>query len=322
MTGSSTLRRKGDPKGGGRDAIEAFELLSNQTRLAILLALWESVEANDERHGVPFSELADRIDYDSPGNFNYHLKKLTGRYVRKTDRGYLPTEAGGNVIRAIRAGAITRDVSLGPFEIDDLCPYCDGVVEVRYEDTHIVARCTECDGPFLETSCGESRLVVSHRELPPAGVQNRGPTAAVDAYLTRVGHLGFSMLAGTCPECASKPRVSTLVCPDHNSGARGCETCGQPYHSWTEMVCTHCKFGMGVPTRWLPIRNPRVGSFFQERGVDVTRGFSLELWSVLDEADEHVRSTDPLELVITYRIEGERLSVRVEDVVTVVDISE
>ncbi|MFB6296623.1 MAG: winged helix-turn-helix domain-containing protein [Halobacteriales archaeon] len=316
-------------EGVDTQAIEAFELLSHEARLAILLALWEAYDPSGEHPAVPFSELAERINYDSPGNLNYHLDKLTDHYVRKTGDGYHNTEAGNRVVRAVRAGAITRDVAFGPFDIDGLCPYCGAAAEVSYADTHIMARCTECTGTFIE---GEqparephpehSRGIITRQEFPPAGVQNRDPEAAVGAHLTRTGYLGFSMLAGTCPECAGRTRVSTTCCPDHDAEAPACESCGRQYAAWTGMVCGHCRFAIGAPSRWLPIRDPRIGAFFQERGVDVTPGFSMELWSALDRADERIVSEDPVELAFTYRLGEDELPARVAGDMTVLEVGD
>lgn len=309
-------------------AIEAFEILSNEARLAILLTLWEAYDPAEERPAVSFSDLVERIDYDSPGNLNYHLDKLTGQYVRKTEDGYHNTEAGNKVVRAVRAGAITQDVAFGPFEIDEFCPYCDGTVAVSYDDTHIMARCTNCTGTFIEGAqparephLESSRGIVTRQEFPPAGVSNRDPAAAIQAHLTRTGYLGFSMLAGTCPECAGQTHVATTLCHDHEAG-EVCESCGRRYAAWTGMVCTHCRFAIGAPSRWLPLRHPAIGSFFQERGFDVTPGFSMELWSVLDRADERILSSDPIELEFSYRADDDRLTARVEGDMTVADIHE
>lgn len=313
-------------------AIEAFEILSNEIRVAILLTLWEAYDPSGDHPAVPFSELDERIDYDSPGNLNYHLDKLTGRYVRKTAEGYHNTEAGDKVIRAVRAGALTQNVSFGPFEIENLCPYCDGTAEVSYADTHIVARCTECTGTFLEGAQparephpdhpDHSRGIITRQEFPPAGVQNRAPEAAVQAHLTRTGYLGFSMLDGVCPECAGQTHVSTTLCPEHDTDAEMCESCGRKYAALTGMVCGHCRFAIGAPSRWLPIRHPTIGSFFQDHGVDVTPGFSMELWSALDQADEQILSSDPVELEFTYRLDGDILSATVEGDMTVTEIAE
>jgi hypothetical protein len=37
---------------------------------------------------MPFSELYEAVDVDDPGKFNYHRKKLLGRFVRKDEDGY------------------------------------------------------------------------------------------------------------------------------------------------------------------------------------------------------------------------------------------
>lgn len=316
----------GDPEAY---AIKAFEILSNEIRLAILLTLWEAYDPSGEQPGVPFSELDERINYDSPGNLNYHLDKLTGRYIRKTDEGYHNTEAGNKVIRAVRAGALTQNVSFGPFEIDGLCPYCGDTAEVSYADTHIMARCTECAGTFNE---GEQparephpdnlRGIITRQEFPPAGVQNREPAAAVEAHLTRTGYLGFAMLAGTCPECAGQTHVSTTLCSDHDADAEVCASCGRQYAAWTGMICGHCRFAIGAPSRWLPIRHPTIGSFFQDHGVHVTPGFSMALWSALEKADEQILSSDPVELEFTYRLDGDIISATVEGDMTVTEIAE
>ncbi|MFB6253732.1 MAG: winged helix-turn-helix domain-containing protein [Halobacteriaceae archaeon] len=310
-------------------AIEAFELLSNETRLAILLALWEIYDPASDHNTITFSDLATRINYDSPGNLNYHLEKLVGLYVRKTENGYHITEAGNKVIRAIRAGAITQTVSFGPFEIDDFCPYCNGTVEVSYSDTHIMARCTECIGTFIEGDqpareprLNNSRGVITRQEFPPAGVHNRSPEAAIQAHLNRTGYLGFAMLAGTCPECAGKTRISTTLCTDHEMTSQGCESCGRAYRSWTGMMCQHCKFAIGAPSHWLLIRHPTIGAFLKDHGIDVTPGFSMELWSALDQADMQINSADPVKLGINYKLNGDKLSAMVKEDMTVISVGE
>lgn len=166
---------------------------------------------------------------------------------------------------------------------------------MSYADTHIVARCTDCTGTFVdgeqparESHPENSQGTITRQEFPPAGVYNRDPAAAVQAHLTRTGYLGFSMLAGTCPECAGQTRVATTLCHEHDADAPICEEYGRQYAAYTGIICGYCRFAIGSYSRWPPIRNPAIGSFFQERGVDVTLGFSMKLWSALDRADERV----------------------------------
>ena len=59
---------------------DAFELLGNETRVRILQTLGTADEP------VPFSELHDRVGLRDSGQFNYHLDRLVGHFLQKTDR--------------------------------------------------------------------------------------------------------------------------------------------------------------------------------------------------------------------------------------------
>ncbi|WP_123538752.1 winged helix-turn-helix domain-containing protein [Halosimplex salinum] len=71
---------------------DTFTLLSNETRVRILAAL-----ADSDAEAVRFSDLRSRVGVTDSGQFNYHLEKLRGELVAKTDDGYALTDAGGRV---------------------------------------------------------------------------------------------------------------------------------------------------------------------------------------------------------------------------------
>lgn len=54
----------------GPRAIEAFSVLGNETRLSVLLTLWDAYEPWDEEGAVPFSELRERLGRPDSGRFN------------------------------------------------------------------------------------------------------------------------------------------------------------------------------------------------------------------------------------------------------------
>jgi DNA-binding transcriptional ArsR family regulator len=89
----------------GPAATEAFKLLGDETRLAILLALWEAHEPFADGDAVGFSTLRDRVGTADSGRFNYHLDRLTDHFVRRTDDGYELREAGLTVGRSVIAVA-------------------------------------------------------------------------------------------------------------------------------------------------------------------------------------------------------------------------
>ncbi|MFB6198976.1 MAG: hypothetical protein ABEI52_12035, partial [Halobacteriaceae archaeon] len=51
----------------GERATQAFELLSDETRLAILVALWEAFEPFDGGNSLRFSELRSRVPSTDSG---------------------------------------------------------------------------------------------------------------------------------------------------------------------------------------------------------------------------------------------------------------
>ncbi|MDY6764143.1 MAG: helix-turn-helix domain-containing protein, partial [Halobacteria archaeon] len=97
---------------------EAFNVLGNTTRVRILKTLGEADGS------LSFAELRDKVGHDDPGNFNYHLSKLEGHFVRKTDEGYELQSAGERVIEAVLSGAMTETPVLEPTQTDIICHHC------------------------------------------------------------------------------------------------------------------------------------------------------------------------------------------------------
>lgn len=84
----------GDEDGG--DGPDLFELLSDGTRRRIIDVLYQSSESS-----LRFSELTRRVDVHDTGRFNYHLRRLRGTLVRKTEDGYRLTDRGIVVAEAV-----------------------------------------------------------------------------------------------------------------------------------------------------------------------------------------------------------------------------
>jgi hypothetical protein len=91
----------------GSHATEAFALLGNETRLAILLALWEEHDPHASDNVVSFSEIFDRVEYEDPGSFSYHLQELEGQFIRQyaDGGGYELRVPALRFIHAVIAGA-------------------------------------------------------------------------------------------------------------------------------------------------------------------------------------------------------------------------
>lgn len=123
-TNSAELSLEAAAGAAGPHTTEAFAHLANETRLAILLALWEMYDPHAKENAVPFSELYDRVDYGHSGNFSYHLEQLEGQFVRKRADGYELRKPGLKVVRSVIAGAGVEDATLERTPIDQACHHC------------------------------------------------------------------------------------------------------------------------------------------------------------------------------------------------------
>jgi DNA-binding transcriptional ArsR family regulator len=88
-----------------RNLAAVFDLLSDGTRLAIVRALAEHRHDDPAHVALTFSELRERVGARDAGRFNYHLGKLRGVLVEKTDAGYRLTPRG------VTAGALLLDTT-------------------------------------------------------------------------------------------------------------------------------------------------------------------------------------------------------------------
>jgi DNA-binding transcriptional ArsR family regulator len=137
----------------GQQATEAFRILGNETRLAILLALWDAQEpggpvSEDEGMALSFSALRERLGRPDSGQFNYHLNKLVGPFVEQSEAGYTLTPPAEQILHTILAGTLTDAPSLDGELVDVGCYRCGAPTVVDYEDGALTWYCTSCEGAF------------------------------------------------------------------------------------------------------------------------------------------------------------------------------
>ena len=96
-----------------------------------------------------FSELMERVNVADSGRFNYHLTKVVGTFVKKSDDGYALRGPGQLLYEALVAGTLTDRQSIEPFSVDD-CPDCNGKLSVAYHSDHLITvKCVDCD-PLID----------------------------------------------------------------------------------------------------------------------------------------------------------------------------
>jgi DNA-binding transcriptional ArsR family regulator len=171
---------------------DAFALIGNETRLAILEALWRA-----EDGPVRFSALNEMVGMRDSAQFNYHLGKLTDQYVRKVEEGYELRTAGAKVVRAVLAGSFTEHPRLEPFTTEDGCTRCGEALVASYDEEMLALDCPECGRAHGEYS------------FPPGGLNDRTNEEILEAFDQRVRHLHCLAKDGVCPECSG--RMSTTI---------------------------------------------------------------------------------------------------------------
>jgi len=316
----------------GPETTEAFKLLADETRLAILLALWEEYDTPPDDN-VPFSRLLDRVDYDTRGNFSYHLEKLEGRFVTQhTERGgYELRTAGLNLVRSIIAGTGIDDVSVEDAELDESCPVCDApTTTINYHDGVVLWTCTECDGVSPGVSMwGElknhMRGVVGLTQFEPAGVVDRTPEELRAASWVASHQRARSMVSGLCPTCSGSVDSRLEYCRDHDPHG-GCDNCGWLLRLLAHFECRTCEDHVVVDPKRLPLFHPTVVAFYDDHGIS-TRvrtddlGSARRLFDLMTDHDGEIVSEDPLRVAITASADGDEVRVTIDDTASIIDVS-
>lgn len=309
----------------GPHATEAFALLGNETRLAILLALWEAYDPRADDDAVPFSELYDRVDYDDPGNFSYHLEKLEGQFIQQAseDEGYELRGAGLNLIQTIIAGAGASDTTLDTAEIDRDCWRCGAPTAVMYQDGVLYQVCTDCEGITTKGTTPDGFL--NGMRLDPAGLIDREPEELLAAAAVAAYRHMRTMLEGLCSACSGPVDTALETCADHDPEGI-CDSCGRTHAIWTRFQCRVCKDQHCTTPTMLAMFHPAVTAFYYDHDISIqwrvdefeTVKQTLEL--VTNHHEMALSSEDPLRATVTVSLDGDQCRLIYDETARVVDV--
>lgn len=313
----------------GPHTTEAFKLLSDETRLAILLGLWEAYDPHAKDTGLSFSELYDRVSVRDSGTFTYHLDQLLGHYVEETEGGYRLRNSGLKIVRAVIAGAGLEDSRLPPTEIPRSCFYCDAQVELSYEDERLYQICPECEGHIGPDSAEEAPrgTLVVYDNFNPAGLADRSPEEVFVAGTIEYHRAVTLLIRGVCPECSGPVAESLEICDDHAADqGELCSTCGTWNEARVRYVCSVCKYSGSYPAWAAVFDHPAIVSFYYEHGFEMTFGLDDpadcgRVWDRLVR-DQTLVSTDPVRLRVTVPYDEDELQLTLDgnlDVIAVTD---
>ncbi len=301
----------------------AFALLADETRLEILRTLSETDEP------LAFSTLFERSEYDDSSNFTYHLDKLEGHFISRTDDGYALRQAGRRVVEAVIAGTVTEDPVVERARTERPCPFCSAPIEVSYRQERVEMHCSECPGALRhvdprEQLDTEDEMVghLGNMSLPPAGVQGRTPTEMLKAAQSWKHLDVMADSAGFCSRCSGIIKHSVTVCEDHDGTGGICNQCDRRYAVLFEVECETCHYSKkGIAPACL-LAKTELLSFLTEHGGNplIPDTFDVEPGAVAD-YEEKVLSVDPFKAAFTFTIDDDALTLTIDEDVSVVDVT-
>jgi len=290
---------------------DAFGLVANETRVGILQALWEVQDP------LTFSQLRDRVGVADSGQFNYHLSKLAGRFVRKVDgdtgpdcdhgdewpsthdgrasEGYVLTYAGRRVVTAIVSGTFTESATVDPFPVGD-CYRCRGQLTARYAEATVTIACEDCGAPVTKYEAPPNLVRGYEREELPAALSRWAMTQFETAK------------RGFCPFCAGRTHPTLGELP-----------AGAPDVPVVEYECETCGVTSSAAVSTVVLTHPEVVAFHDDHGIDLTETPPWELeWLFAETAT--VESEDPCRIRIAPSIDGDEMHVTLDGEMQVIDI--
>lgn len=299
---------------------EAFALVADETRLEILRMLAETDKV------LAFSTLFEHSEYDTRSNFSYHLDKLEGHFVSRTDEGYALRQTGRRVVEAVIAGTVTDDPVIHRVSTDRQCPFCSAPIEVSYQQERVEMFCTECPGIANHEESGEEFATqfgsLGAISLPPAGVDGRTPTELLNAAKVWTHLEILATSAGVCVRCSGIIEHSITVCEDHAPSGGVCDHCDRRYAVLFEVECSQCHYNReGIALACL-LSKTELLSFFTDHGLNP---LIPETHDRISESpanyEEQVLSIDPVRATFTFTADGDALTLTIDEDVSVIDVT-
>ena len=316
----------------GVTAADAFAALGNDKRVAIVRALAEA------EGPMSFSDLQDAVEIDDSGQFNYHLGKLVGIFVRQVEPGEEQAPSTPGETRDATTSGETPDAAAsGETSRGDGRGARNGGYELTYAGENVLGAilagtytpsgfetefelteaCRDCGEPLQATyenervtvRCEACDVTISRLGLPPGAFEGRDR-----AELTRLfsrwilDHAAFAT-DGICLNCTGVMTGRLL---------EGGDTLEWTDHE-TRFECDRCGYTITLSVNVYLLSHPAVAAFYHEHGVDVRDGGT---WNLPSHRSPDVRTveTDPLAVVSRIELDDEVLSVRLEEDLSIPEV--
>lgn len=278
-----------------RDATEAFDLVSDATRVDIVRALVERRRERPDAPALPFVELRERVGLADSGNFNYHLGRLRGHFVEKSESGYRLTKTGRALAGAMVSGVYTDEARVEGTDLPGPCSQCGESVVGSYADG------------VLSAACGNGH-VAFEATLPPGAIDGRSVEDLFELSALTTQWTAELATAGACRSCLGTVERS-VVETDHE---------GIDFYGF-RATCDRCGLRFETSIGFAVVRHPAVVAFYHDHGIDLR---TRPPWTLdFCDATEPVTlvSDDPFRVRVEIRLDGDELRLTLDEEATVVE---
>lgn len=236
-------------------AAGTFDLLADETRWAIVCELAKHRRYAYQPRGLSFAELRRAVDVADGGRFNYHLNKLLGAFVNKTDGKYILTNQGFELVGSVLAGDYESTNTTRRELIDERCNRCENTLKAIYEHGYFRIECPK-DGTI-------AAVIVPERLARERSI--RELTHIAGRHMREM--IGRAV-DGVCPHCQGVAETNVTEQAQHAPGA---DIGDIPTDlKFVELTCTECEFYNAYPAYVYLVNHPAVVSFRYEHDDEPT----------------------------------------------------
>lgn len=259
------------------------------------------------------------------GQFNYHLGKLEGMYVTKSETGYSLRPEGLKLVGTVIAGT-GRGASLESAVIDPpvLCAERKRRSCMRTVGSIRSARTVK----VVWGAPGHPKGSLFGEPFPPAAVADRTPEEIFAAGVFRLLEVIEMKRGRLCPRCSGVIDQTVEVCETHEGeGSDPCDACGYTTEVRVKWVCTVCKYRGGSSPASTMISHPAVVAFYEDLGIDIWfdgHDFdqAKEVLGRIRSHQNELISMDPLRIQVTVTVDDDELRLTLDENLRVLDTSE
>lgn len=248
-------------------AAEVLSFVGDPIRLRILSTLYNtSSEPDPQPRAINYTDLQEAVNVEDSGRFNYHLKKLTGHFVKSVDGGYRLLDPGKEIVRLLRRGTLTDDFTLDPVPVDANCYRCGSQVTVSYNGDRVLTICESCAGSVALEALPYGTLTAI--SASPWAVKQREPNDLHRTVHESFERVSESMADDICPECRGSVSKTVRMCGSHELGANGvCPHCDRWSGLAVDLECRVCGRGSVCQPLFARMNHPALAEAMRRGGA-------------------------------------------------------